>query len=94
MLLKQKSPSLPKNLAHGTFDELLIVFSAKVNHLNPLFIGTEVLSSASYKTKFFAKDFSNNSNLDGSGISVPAFPSRTNLKLHNISVTPKMAKSS
>ena len=25
-------------------------------------------------------------------ISLPAFPSRTNLKLHNISVTPKMVK--
>ena len=27
-----------------------------------------------------------------SGISLPVFPSRTNLKLHNISVTPKMVK--
>ena len=26
------------------------------------------------------------------GISLPVFPSRTNLKLHNISVTPKMVK--
>ena len=33
-----------------------------------------------------------NSNLDGSGISLPVFPSRTNLKLHNISVTPKMVR--
>ena len=33
MLLKQKSPSLPRNLALGTFDELLIVFSTKVNLL-------------------------------------------------------------
>ena len=33
-----------------------------------------------------------NSNLDDSGISLPAFPSRTDLKLHNISVTPKMVK--
>ena len=31
-----------------------------------------------------------NSNLDDSGISLPVFTSRTNLKLHNISVTPKM----
>ena len=30
--------------------------------------------------------------LDDSGISVPVFPSRTNLKLPNISVTPKMVK--
>ena len=33
MLLKQKSPSLPRQLALGTFGELLIVFSAKVNLL-------------------------------------------------------------
>ena len=31
MLLKQKSPSFPRNLALGTFGELLIVFPAKVN---------------------------------------------------------------
>ena len=30
--------------------------------------------------------------IDDSGISLPVFPSRTNLKLHNISVTSKMAK--
>ena len=30
--------------------------------------------------------------LDDSGISLPVFTSRTNLKLHNISVTPKMVK--
>ena len=40
----------------------------------------------------FAENFSRNSNLDDSGISLPVFPSRTNLKLHNISVTPKMVK--
>ena len=33
-----------------------------------------------------------NPNLDDSGISLPIFLSRTNLKLHNISVTPKMVK--
>ena len=44
------------------------------------------------KTKLFAKNFSKNSNLDDSGISLPVFPSRTNLKLHNISITPKMVK--
>ena len=40
----------------------------------------------------FPENFSKNSNLDNSGISLPVFPSRTNLKLHNISVTPKMVK--
>ena len=57
-----------------------------------LFNGPEVLSSASDKAKLFAKNFSKNSNLDDSGISLPVFPSRTNLKLHNISITPKMVK--
>ena len=56
-----------------------------------LFNGLEVWSSASDKAKLFAKTFSKNSNLDDSGISLPIFLSRTNLKLH-ISVTPKMIK--
>ena len=51
-----------------------------------------MLSSASDKAKLFPEIFSKNSNLDDSGISLPVFPSRTNLKLHNISVTPKMVK--
>ena len=51
-----------------------------------------MLSFASDKAKLFAENFSKNSNLDDSGISSPVFPSRTNLKLHNISVTPKMVK--
>ena len=58
----------------------------------PLFNSPEVLSSASDRAKLFAENFSKNSNLDDSGISLPAFPSRTNLKLHNISATPKMVK--
>ena len=58
----------------------------------PLFNRLEVLPSASDKAKLFAKNFSKNSNLDDSGISLPVFPSRTNLKLHNISITPKMVK--
>ena len=58
----------------------------------PLFNGPEVLSSASDKAKLFAENFSLNSNLDDSGVSLPVFPSRTNLKLHNISITPKMVR--
>ena len=53
----------------------------------PLFIGPEVLSSASDKAKLFAKYFSKDSNLDDLGISL----SRANLKLY-MSVTPKMVK--
>ena len=51
-----------------------------------------MLSSASGKAKLFTENFSKNSNVDDSGISLPVFPSRTNLKLHNTSVTSKMVK--
>ena len=51
-----------------------------------------MLPSASDKAKLFAENFSMNSNLDDSGISLSVFPSRTNLKLHNISVTSKMVR--
>ena len=51
-----------------------------------------MLSFASDKAKFFAKNFSEKSNLDDSGICLPAFPSKTNLALHNISLTSKMIK--
>ena len=50
-----------------------------------------MLFSTSDKAKLFPKNFSKNSNLDDSGISLSVFPSRTNLKLH-ISITPKMVK--
>ena len=51
-----------------------------------------MLCSVSDKAKLFAKRFSMNSNLDDSGISLPVFPSITNLKLYNIFVTPKILK--
>ena len=47
---------------------------------------------ASDKEKLFAENFSMNSNLDDSGNFLPVFSSRTNLKLHNISVTPKKVR--
>ena len=58
----------------------------------PLLNGPEVLFQSSDKAKLFAENFFVNSNLDDSGMSLPVFPSRTNLKLHNISVTPKMVR--
>ena len=61
----------------------------------PLFNGPEVLSSAPDKAKLFAENFSLNSNLDDWGVSLPLLslsPSRTNSKLHNISVTSKMVR--
>ena len=55
------SPSLPRNLARGTFGELLIWFSKKGNSvILPLFSDLEVLSSASDKSKLFVKNHSKN----------------------------------
>ena len=51
-----------------------------------------MLPFASDEVKLFAKNFSKNSNLGESGVTLPVFPSRPNLKLHNISLTPKMVK--
>ena len=50
------------------------------------------MSSIPDKTKLFVKNFSKKSNLDDSGISLPAFNFRTNLKRHNIHLTPKLVK--
>ena len=58
----------------------------------PLFNRPEVLSSACDKAKLFAENFSLNSKLDDSGVSLSVFPSRANLKVLNISVTPKMVR--
>ena len=63
MQIKQKSPLLPIDLALGTFGELLIMFSTKVNLLFSQFDGSEVLSSTSNKGKLYAKTFFKNSNL-------------------------------
>ena len=52
-----------------------------------LFNGPEALSSTSGKANLLAENFSLNS-----GISLPVFRSRTNLKLHGIFVTPKMVR--
>ena len=69
-----------------------IVLNKGKSVIPPLFNRPEVLLSASDKAKLFAKSFSKDSSLDDSGISLPVFSSRTNLKLHTISITPKMVK--
>ena len=92
MLIKQKSPLLP-SLGSGDFWRIASrVLSKGKPAIPPPFNSLEVLSSASNKAKLFAENFSKNSNLDDSGISLPVFPSRTNLKLRNISVTLKIVK--
>ena len=68
------------------------VLSKGKSAIPPLFNGPEVLSSGSDKAKLFAENFSLNSNLDDSGVSLPVFPSRTNMKLHNISITLKIVR--
>ena len=58
-----------------------------------LFNGPEVLlSSASDEAKLFVKNVSKNSNLDDSDISLPVFPSISNLKLHNVCATQNMVE--
>ena len=70
-----------------------IVLTKGKSAIPPLFNSRDVLSSASDNTKFFANFFfSKNFNLDDSGISLSVLPSRTNLKLHNISVSSKIVK--
>ena len=51
-----------------------------------------MFSSVSNNAKLFPKNFSKSSNLDDSDIFLPTFPSKTNPKLHNVSVTPKLVK--
>ena len=53
------------------------VFNKGKSAISPLFNGPEVLSSASHKAKLFPENFSLNSNLADSGVSLPVFPCRT-----------------
>ena len=85
--------SLPRNFVLANFWPVVNSFLDKgKSAIPPLFNRTEVLSSASEKAKLFENFFCKNSNLDDSDISLPAFPSRNNLKLHNSHVTPKLVK--
>ena len=88
MRLKQKSFSLPINLAVKTFGELVTLFSRKVNLLYILY-STDQRCCLLYliKPNYLLKTF-----LTTLTLMTQVFHSRTNLKLHNISVTPKMVK--
>ena len=91
MIIKQKSPLLPRNSALVTSGELLIVFSTKVNLLYLLNSTARRccllhLIKQNCLLKIFLRSLILMTQL-------PVFLSRTNLKLHNnISVTPKMVK--
>ena len=74
------------------FGELLTVFPIKVNLLYLLYFSQPGgLYSVPYKVKLFAKNFLRTGVLI-THVSLPAFPFRTNLKLHNIYATVKLAK--
>ena len=54
MLLKQKGPSIPRNLAIGTFGKTAnSVLNNGRYAIDPIFNGPEVLPSASDKAKIF-----------------------------------------
>ena len=89
MLIKQESITSQKVGSRDFWQIANSVLNEGKSVIPLLFNDPEVLSSPSDKEKLFAENFSNKSNLDDSGIS---FPSRTNPKLHNISVTPTLVK--
>ena len=85
---KTKEPITSQKLGSQDFWRVAnSVLNKGKSAIPPLFNGSEVLSSASDKAKLFPEKFSVNSS-----ISLPVFPSRTNLKLHKISETPKMVR--
>ena len=92
MLIKQESITSQKLGSRDFWRIANGVLNKGKSAMPFLFNSPEVLSSASNKAKLFAENFSKNSNLDDSGVSLPVFPSRTNLKLRNISLTSKMVK--
>ena len=91
MLIKQESITSQTRGSRDFWRIANSVLNKGKSAIPPLFNRPEVLSSASDKAKLFAENFSLNTNLDDSGISLLVFPSRTNLKLY-ISVTPKMVR--
>ena len=95
MLLKKKESITSQNHDSRNFWQIAnSVLNKGKSAIPPLFNGPKVLSFASDKAKLSAKNFSKNSNLDDSSISLPVFPFRTNPKLHNISITSRMVKKS
>ena len=69
-----------------------IVLNKGKSAIPPLFNDPEVLTFVSDKVILFVKNFPKNSKLEDLGIPLPIFSSRTNLKLHNFSVTPNMVR--
>ena len=92
MLIKQKSPLLPRNLALVTSGKLLIVFSTKVNLLYLLYSTTQLCFLLHLiKQNCLLKTFLRTLILMTQYL-FTCFTSRTNLKPHDISITTKMGK--
>ena len=91
MLLKQKSVTSQKLGSQDFWQIGNRVLNKSKPAIPPLFNEPVVLPLVSDKARLSAKNFPKNSNLDHSVISLPIFPSRTNLKLY-ISINPKMVK--
>ena len=82
-----------QKLSSWNFREIRNSVLSKVeSDILPLFNNAEVLPSTSHEAKLFANLFSKNSNTNDLGVSLPSFHSRTNMKQHNISITPEMVK--
>ena len=75
-----------------TFGELLILFSTKVNLLHLYSTAWRCCLLHLLKQNYLLKTFLRTLILITQVISLPVFPSRTNLKLHHISVIPTMVK--
>ena len=89
----EKEPITSQKLGSRDFWRIAnTVINKGKSAIPPVFNDPDVSYSASGKAKLFAENSFKNSNLDGSGISLLVFSSRTNIKLHNLSVTPKMFK--
>ena len=93
LLIKQKSPSLPRNLALRTYGKLLIVFSTKVNLLYFLYSAAcRCCLLLLIKQNCLLKTFLRTLILMTWVSLYLFFHSRTNLKLHNLFITPKIVK--
>ena len=69
-----KDPIISQKLPSGAFLEIANSILNKVKSVvPPIFNSQEELSSPSDKVKFFAENFSKNSNLDDSGVSLAVF---------------------
>ena len=87
-----KGESVPRLTPCDCWRMVNSVLNEGKSAIPPLCDEHESLSPASDKAKLFSENFSKIANLGDWGISLPAFPSRTNPKLYNILETSKLVK--